>query len=287
MSAVGKRKTSGSWKLQRAVLGTTWYVVSVVVAVLMVGPFLWMVSTAFSLPRDALSYPPKFIPSQLYLGNFEAAISEAPLLRSMANSAFVAIAVIGLNLLVSSLAAYAFSRLRFPGRDRLFVLYLSAMMIPFQVTLVPVYLEVAALDWVDSYKAIIIPAGVSVWNIFLLRQFFMTIPLDYEDAARIDGAGRLGFYWRVLLPLSRPALVTVSLFTFMGSWNSFLWPLIVLSTPEKFLVQQGLQYWRSERYDIVSQLMAATTISIIPILIVFIFAQRNLIEGIVLTGIKG
>jgi multiple sugar transport system permease protein len=272
----------------RAVLGRVlWYLVVSAIAVLMMTPFLWMVTTAFSPPREAMAYPPRFIPSTLYLDNFRDALTEAPLLRSMANSAFVAVCVILANLAVSSLAAYSFARLRFPGRDKVFLLYLSAMMIPFQVTLVPMYLQVAALGWVDTYKAIIIPGSVSVWNIFLLRQFFVTIPQDYEDAARIDGTSRLGFYWRILLPMSRPALATVTLFTFMGSWNSFLWPLIVLSTPQRYLVQQGLQYWRSQRYDIVSQLMAATTISIIPILTVFVVAQKNLIEGMVLTGLKG
>lgn len=276
-----------TFRLQLQISRLLWYLLASAIALLMVGPFLWMVATAFNLPREAMAYPPRFIPSRLYLGNFGDALTEAPLLRSMANSTFVAVCVILANLAVSSLAAYSFARLRFPGREKVFLLYLSAMMIPFQVTLVPVYLEVAALGWVDTYKAIIIPGAVSVWNIFLLRQFFVTIPQDYEDAARIDGTSRLGFYWRILLPMSRPALATVTLFTFMGSWNSFLWPLIVLSTPERFLVQQGLQYWRSQRYDIVSQLMAATTISIIPILVVFVVAQRNLIEGMVLTGLKG
>ena len=274
-------------RLARTGASVLWYAAAATIAVLMVGPFLWMVATALSSPKEAMAYPPHFIPSQLYLRNFSEAVSRAPLLRTMANSTFVAASEISLNLVVSSLAAYAFSRLRFPGRDRIFVIYLSAMMIPFQVTLVPVYLEIVALKWVDNYLAIIIPGGVSVWNIFLLRQFFMTIPVDYEDAARIDGATRLEFLGRVLLPLSRPALVTVGLFTFMGSWNSFIWPLIVISTPTKRLVQQGLKYWQSERYDIVSQLMAATTITIIPILLVFVFAQRNLVQGMVLAGLKG
>jgi len=274
-------------RLAHTSLNALWYLAASVIAVAMVGPFLWMVSTALSSPREAMAYPPHFIPSQLYWRNFAEAVSRAPLLRTMANSTFVAVSQITLNLLISSLAAYAFSRLHFPGRDRIFVIYLSAMMIPFQVTLVPVYLEIVSLGWVDNYLAIIIPGSSSVWNIFLLRQFFMTIPGELSDAARNDGSTEFDIYGRVILPLARPALATVGLMVFLGTWNDFMGPLIYLYDDSKFPLSLGLAMFTSQYGSFWGQLMAVSTVMTAPILLLFFLTQRTFIQGITMTGLKG
>jgi multiple sugar transport system permease protein len=205
----------------------------------------------------------------------------------VANTAFVASSITFLHLAVSSLAAYAFARLRFPGRDWLFFAYLATLMVPGQVTLIPNFLIVKYLGWIDSYQALIIPQIFSAFGTFLLRQFFLTIPNELEDAARIDGASAFGIYWWIMLPLSGPALATLAVFTFTAQWNNFLWPLIVINNEQMRTLTVGLRALVGQYTVQYPLLMAGSVISILPMLVLFVVAQRFFVRGIALTGLAG
>ncbi len=202
------------------------------------------------------------------------------------NSILVAILVTFGQVLTSSLAAFAFSRLQFPGRDKLFLGYLATLMIPGVVTMIPVFILLRQLGWIDTYKALILPAMFSAYGTFLLRQFFLTIPTDLEDAARIDGCGAFGIYWNVILPLSKPALATLTTFVFLGSWNNYMWPLIVINSTAKKTLPIGLQSFQGLYTTEWTLLMAASVFVLLPALLMFIFNQRFFVRGIVLSGLK-
>lgn len=259
-----------------------------VLALLVSFPFLWMLRTSFMLPTEALKFPPIWIPQSVTLDNYANALTIQPFARYILNSLFVATAVVFGQLLTASLGAYAFARLRFPGRDKLFLLYLATMMIPSQVTLVPLFVMIARVGWIDSYAALIVPGLSSAFLTFLLRQFFLSIPHELEDAARIDGAGYFRIYATIILPLSKPALASCGLLSFMGSWTSFLWPLIVIRTRELRTVPLGLAALQQEQgYTDFPQLMAGSVMAVVPIIIIFILLQRYFVSGIALTGLKG
>jgi multiple sugar transport system permease protein len=251
-----------------------------------VAPFLWMLLTSFKELGEILTYPPRWIPERFILDNFIGAFSAAPFGRFYANSLFVAGAVTLGQLLTCSLAAYAFARLQFRGREVLFFLFLGTMMIPGQVTMIPGFMVLHWLGWIDTYYALIVPGLASAFGTFLLRQFFLTIPRDLEDAARIDGCTNFGVLWRIILPLSRPALATLAVFTFMGVFNDFLWPLIVVSSEDLKTVQLGLAIFRDRYQTDWGQLMAASVTATLPILVVFFAAQKYFIRGITLSGMK-
>ena len=251
-------------------------------------PFVWMLRTSFMLPTDALKFPPLWIPPTFTLENYRNALTIQPFARYLLNSAFIATVIVFTQLLTASMGAYAFARLKFPGREPLFLLYLATMMIPFQVTLIPLFVMVAKIGWVDSYAAIIVPGIASAYLTFLLRQFFMSIPRELEDAARIDGASYFRTYATIILPLSKPALASCGLLSFMGSWTSFLWPLIVIRTRELRPVPLGLAALQQEQgYTDFPQLMAGSVMALLPIMLVFIILQRYFVQGIALTGLKG
>jgi multiple sugar transport system permease protein len=251
-------------------------------------PFVWMIRTSFMLPTDALKFPPLWVPPTFTLQNYRNALTIQPFARYLLNSLFISTAVVFAQLLTASMGAYAFARLKFPGREPLFLLYLATMMIPFQVTLIPLFVMVAKVGWVDTYAAVIVPAIASAYLTFLLRQFFMSIPRELEDAARIDGAGYFRIYATIILPLSKPALASCGLLSFMGSWTSFLWPLIVIRTRELRPVPLGLAALQQEQgYTDFPQLMAGSVMALLPIMIVFVFLQRYFVQGIALTGLKG
>ena len=223
-------------------------------------------------------------------GNFPASWRAYPFVsfgRAYLNSLCVALAVTLGQVITSSLAAYAFARLRFAGRDILFFGYLATMMVPGAVTMIPVFILLRNLGWVDTYKALIIPGIFTAYGTFMLRQFFLTLPKELEDAAKIDGCNYFLIFWKIILPLSKPALATLTTFTFMGAWMNFMWPLIVINTEDKFTLPVGLAYFQSLHHTDWTLLMAASVMMILPILIVFIFNQRFFVEGIKLTGIKG
>ncbi len=262
-------------------------------AVVMVMPFLWMISTSLKSQGEVFGYPPQWIPSTLIWDNYVRAWQAAPFARYFVNSILVALAVTLGTLATSSLAAFAFARIRFPGRDALFAVYLSSMMIPHQMTIIPSFLVLRNLGdlspalGLDSYFALIAPFVASAFGIFLLRQSFLTLPNELEDAAILDGCGKLGFLWRIVIPLSRPALATLALFTFMANWNSYLWPLIVTNSDDMRTVQIGLKYFvGQEGGSQWSLLMAAAVFVTLPVIVVYLFVQKQFVQGIAGTGIK-
>lgn len=255
-------------------------------AFLTVAPFLWMALTAFKELPEILVYPPKWIPSRFITDNFVSAFQAAPFGRYYFNSIFVASVVTIGQIITCSMAAFAFARLQFWGRDVLFYVFLGTMMIPGQVVMIPSFMVLHWLGWIDSYAALIVPGLASAFGTFLLRQFFLTIPRDLEDAARIDGCSRFGVLWKIILPLSKPALATLGIFTFMAVFNDFLWALVVISTEEMRTVQLGLAIFRDRYQTDWGQLMAASVTATLPILILFFFAQKYFIKGITLSGLK-
>ena len=251
-------------------------------------PFLWMVRTSLLKETDAPKFPPIWIPDYFILDNYVGALTIQPFALYLFNSLFIALIAVLTQLLTASLGAYAFARLRFPGRDKLFLLYLATMLIPGQVTMIPTYVLVSRFGWVDSYMGLIVPGMFSVFITFLLRQFFLSIPMELEDAAKIDGAGYFRTYATIIMPLSKPALATASIFVFTGSWGSFLWPLLLIRTRELRTVPLGLAAMQLEQgHTNIPQLMAGSTMSIVPIILVFLLLQRYYIQGITLTGLKG
>lgn len=260
-------------------------------ALTMIGPFLWMVTTSLKEPSQVFSFQKNWwedwVPMSFVWQNYLNPWKVVPFARFYVNSIFVSLCVTAAQVGTSSMAAYSFARLKFPGRDKIFFGYLATMMVPGAVTMIPVFILLRYLGWIDSYKSLVLPAAFTAYGTFMLRQFFLTLPKDLEDAAKIDGCSYAGIFWRIILPLSKPALATLTTFTFMGTWMNFMWPLIVLNTHEKFTLPVGLAYFQSLHHTDWTLLMAASVMMIIPILIVFIFNQRFFVEGIKLTGIKG
>jgi multiple sugar transport system permease protein len=247
-------------------------------------PFVWMVLTGLKPDSEVMSNPPTWIPSVFKWSNFARAFSAFPFARFLANTLWVAAAATGLQLVTSTLAAYAFARLRFRGRNVLFLLYLGTLMIPQQVTIVPLFLLMRNLGWVNTFNALILPGAFSAFGVFLLRQFFLTIPQELEEAALMDGAVRLRILWQIIVPLSGPALATLAVFTFVREWNAFLWPLIVTSSPEMRVVSVGLTLFMGQYGTEWNLLMAAATVTVLPTIAVFVLAQRYFVQGIALSG---
>lgn len=260
-------------------------------AVTMVGPFLWMITTSLKEAGEVFSYQKvwwhDWVPTSFVWQNYVKAWHAVPFARFYLNSIFIVVCTTLGQVATSAMAAYAFARLRFPGREKIFFAYLATMMIPGAVTMIPVFILLRGLGWIDTFKAMILPGIFTAYGTFMLRQFFMTLPKDLEDAAMIDGCSYFGIFWKILLPLSKPALATLTIFTFMGSWMNFMWPLIVMNTESKFPLPVGLSYFQSLHNTDWTLLMAGSVMMILPILIVFIFGQRYFVEGIKLTGIKG
>ncbi len=256
-------------------------------AVVMLVPFVWMVSTSLKNGAAVFVYPPEWLPDPVVWSNYADVVRIMPFLRYVLNTTFVSGSVTLLQLVVSSLAAFAFARLRFPGRDRLFLAYLATLMVPGQVTLIPNFLIVKYLGWIDTYQALIIPQVFSAFGTFLLRQFFLTIPRELDDAARIDGASAFGFFRQILLPLSTPALATLGVFTFTAQWNNFLWPLIVTNDVQMRTLTVGLRALVGQYTVQYPLLMAGSVIALLPMVVVFLLAQRAFVRGIALTGLGG
>ena len=264
------------------------YILLIVVAAAFVLPLYWMLSTALKSADQMFEIPPTWIPNPVQTENFPQVFREVPFARFLLNTIFlVAMNVIG-EVISVSLIAYGFARLRFPGRSILFLIMLSTLMIPYHVTLIPRFILFAKLGWINTYLPLIIPAFTgSPFLIFLVRQYMMSIPFDLDEAAYIDGASRFDVFWRIILPLSRPALVLVVVFTFVGTWNDFLQPLIYLNDPELFTVSLGLSFFQGARETNWNLLMAGSLLATIPPLILFFIAQRQLIGGISIEGLKG
>lgn len=256
-------------------------------SVVMLLPFIWMLSTSLKTPAETFAYPPVWIPTQIAWNNYSRAVSSMPFGRFYLNSLIVTISVTVLQILTSSLAAFAFARLRFPGRNLLFLLYLATLMIPFQVTMIPNFIIVRLLGWFDTYQALILPPAFSAFSTFLLRQYFTGIPFDLDEAARIDGATSLRIWWSVILPLSGPVLAALAIFVSLNTWNEFLWPLIVTNSPAMRTLPVGLSTFQGQYKVEWNLLMAGSVIAMLPVLLVYIVAQRWFIRGIALSGMGG
>ena len=251
-------------------------------------PLLWAVSFSFGQPHEFFKLPPPVIPSAIRLDNYQGVFERVDFLRFFLNSVFVTGCVTVAQLITCSMGGYAFARLRFPGKRVIFILFLASMMVPQHVTLIPVFIIIRGMGLYNNLGALIVPYAASVFGTFLLKQFFETIPDDLEDAAKIDGAGFLQIYWRVMLPLAGPPLATLAILTFNSSWNNFFWPLIFINSAEKMTLPLGMIYLRGQ--DGVTNtgvLMAAIVLNLIPVLIFFMIFQRRLVEGVTLSGLKG
>jgi ABC-type glycerol-3-phosphate transport system permease component len=275
----------------RAVRSVPLYAILVLVGAAMLVPFLWMVTTSLKRSGTTFSYPPQLIPTSADFANYKELFTLAPFGRYFLNSAVVTIATVLGQVVFCATAAYGFARLRFAGAKAIFVLFLATMMIPFQVTMIPLFLIVFKLHWVNTYQGLIAPGVSSAFGIFLLRQAFLTIPRDYQDAARIDGASEWTIFLRIFLPLVKPALATVSVFAFMGTWNDLLWPLLIARDEKMRTVELGLAYFNvtSSAFQQPNWplMMAASVVSLLPVVGVYLFAQRYFVAGISLTGVKG
>lgn len=254
--------------------------------IIMIFPFLWGISTSLKDMREVLSNPFSIIPRHLTFINYKNVVKSIPIVRFFINSLIVSVTITVSQLITCSISAYAFSRLKFPFRDGLFYILLGTMMIPQHVIMIPVYLILNFFRLIDTYAAMIVPFISSAFGTFLLRQFFLTVPNELEEAATLDGCGHLRFLFRIMIPLARPILATLALFTFMWSWNNYLWPLIVTNRIEIRTLQYGLAMFKEEGGLNWGQLMAGTTIATVPILILFFVAQKQFIKGITLTGLK-
>jgi len=273
------------WSWNRALL----YALALGGSFMVAAPIYWIVAQSLMTESQIFRFPPYLVPPSVTFNNYRALFTtqDVPIIRWFINSTFVAISSTVLQLIVASLAAYAYARLEFPGRDKLFYLLLSTMMIPGQVTLIPAFLIIRDFHWIDTYHALIWPSAASVFAVFLLRQFFQTIPLELEEAAILDGCSRLGVYRHVIIPLSTAALSALAIFHFMASWNALFWPLIVTNSLNMRTLPVGLTLMMGTYYQKMGLVMAGATVSVIPVLVFYAIFQRRIIEGITLTGLSG
>ncbi len=263
------------------------YIVIVAGAISFLFPFMWMVSTSLKTDQDVFTWPPRLVPQPIRLQNYVDAWNSAPYARFFFNSAFIALVVTLANLFFSSLAGYAFAKYRFPGKHWIFIALLCTMMIPFQVTMIPVFVILSKLHWVDTYWGLIIPFTAGAFGIFLMRQFLSTIPDDLIDAARIDGCSEFRTFLTIVLPLSKPALSALGIFVFMASWNGFIWPFIIVKSTEMKTLPLAVADLAEGLYVMSWPLMmAGACFVVLPAIVVFLLFQKNFVEGITLTGIK-
>ncbi len=264
-----------------------WHLVLIPIAVAMLVPMVWMLVTSLETLNETRHFPPVLVPHTLHPGNYAQVLRQAPFARWFVNTLVVTVVTVAGNLLLCSLAGYAFARIKFFGREVVFILILATLMIPFQVVMIPAFIIVKHLGLINTLGGLIVPNLAQAFGIFLLRQFFRTLPVELEEAARIDGASRLGVLFKIVLPLSGPALATVAVITFLWTWNDFLWPLITIYSPGNMTLQLGLTTFQGTHQTATNLLMAANVMSLVPVLLLFFLAQRYFIRGIASTGLKG
>lgn len=249
-------------------------------------PLLWMVSASLMPTGQANSFPPSFLPKPITFEHYLSLFTRLNLARYLFNSAFLAVAVTLISLIMNSMAGYAFAKYRFKGRDSIFKLLITSMVIPAQVTMLPLFLMLNKMGFINSYIGVIIPGMAGIFGIFLIRQFAMSIPDSLIEAARIDGAGDFKIYWSIILPLCKPILITLSIFTFMGTWNDFLWPLIVMTDDSMYTLPVALANLSLEHVQDTELMMAGSVMTIAPVLILFAAVQKYYISGIMAGGLK-
>jgi ABC-type glycerol-3-phosphate transport system permease component len=272
----------------RQVRATLSWLALAALAALFLLPFLWMVSTSLKADRQVFAYPPQWVPHPAHPENYPISLSAFPFWRYLGNTLFLCAATVAGSLFSCALPAYAFARLPFRGRDGLFLLMLGTIMLPAQATMLPVFLLFRRMGWIGTFLPLWVPAFFgNAFYIFLLRQFFRTIPRELSDAARIDGCSELGIFWRVILPLSRPALATVALFSFIGTWTDYLGPLVYLHDERQFTLALGLTAFLGRHGAEWNLLMAAATVVTAPLIFLFLLTQRTFVKGVALSGLKG
>jgi len=260
------------------------HVFVVAVAIAFLFPFFWMLSNAVRSNGEVLAVPPRLLPTEWQWYNFIDALSLLPFGRFFLNSVFVSAAITLITLIVSSLAGYAFSRVRFPGRDGLFLVYLATLMVPQAVIVIPLFLMMSRIGWVNTYQGLVLPVAFGSFGTFLMRQFFLTIPKELEEAALIDGCSRLRAFWSIFLPLSTPALGLLALFTFTGQWNSFLWPLIAVNSTDYSTIPLGLTAFQGQNGTQWNYIMAGAAISMVPGLALTLLLQKYIFKGIAISS---
>ena len=263
------------------------YVFLIVMALIFLVPFIWMVST--SLKTEEYVLRTDFIPNPASLDSYVELFDVMPMERMVANSVFVTVTATAGQILFAAMSAYAFARMKWRGRDIVFGLYLATMMIPYQVVVIPQFILVSKLGWVNSYPALILPSVFSAFATFLLRQSFLAIPPELEEAAIMDGANHLTIFWKIMLPLSKPVIATLTVFAFMGIWNSYLWPLFVARKAEFMTLPLGLATLQGSNQSLTewNLVMAGAVVTVLPILVIYLFAQKWFVQGAVISGIKG
>lgn len=265
---------------------TALYVSLAVAAFLVLLPVIWMIFTSFKPEGSIIAHPSELLPTHWTFTNYRDVLNAIPFARQFGNTLVFAGTVTIVSLLFDSMTAYALARLDFPGKRVLFIAVLLFLMLPIQITLIPVYQLVAKLGLVNTFPGLIVPRATNAFGIFFLRQFFLGIPRDLSEAARIDGAGEFRIYWRIILPLARPALLTLGLFHFMFNWNDLLWPLIITTSTDMQTLPAGLALFTGEHVVQYGLLMAGATMAMLPMLVAFIVVQRKFIQGIATTGFK-
>jgi multiple sugar transport system permease protein len=277
------------------------HLVLIVGAVAMLLPFVWMISTSIKPADQLFTVPPTWVPRPIVWENYVKAMGAGNFGRYALNSLFLGVANLVTNVLLAALAGYAFARLHFPGRNLLFLLVLATLMVPYQVTIIPLFVIIrhiplfggndwlgqGGIGWINSYWGLIVPGAVGAFGIFMLRQFFQTLPVELEDAARIDGADEFRIFWQIMLPLAMPAVATLAIFSFQAGWNAFLWPLLITTTDDMRTIQLGLTVFVQQYSTQWDQLMAATVVATLPVIVVFGAGQRLLVRSIAFTGLKG
>lgn len=278
-----------SVQARRRILNTALHVVFVAASLVYVVPFFWMLSTSMTLTGREMAMPPQWLPNPVVWANYPKALTIVPMFTFLRNTLVITATATFFGTITASLAGYGFARLTFPGRNVLFSFCLATMMIPGIVTLIPEFLVFKQLGWINTFWPLIVPwsLGGNAFAVFLFRQYALTLPADYDEAARVDGAGAVRIWWSIVLPLSRPVLATIAILSVIHHWNDFLRPLVYLQTPEMRTLALGLSQFKGEYSVEWNYMMAASTIMLLPILVLFFVAQRYFVQGIVMTGIKG
>jgi multiple sugar transport system permease protein len=282
-----KRKRTARKHLIHGAQNGVWLLVVCALAFAVMLPFIWMIVTSLKSPTEVFAYPPTWIPREFQWSNYVEMWNKAPFGRYFMNSAIVAICVTIGQLISCVLAAFAFARMEFKGKNTMFMIFLSTTMISSQVTLVPTYLLMRTLNWIDSYQALIVPFLANAFGVFMLRQSFRTIPKELEEAAKLDGCSRFRFLWQILIPLSKPILASQALFAFMGNWNSYQWPLIITNQDSMRTLQIGLRYFVSgEGSTQWGIYMAAALVVTLPVIVIYFLVQKTFVESMASTGLK-
>lgn len=263
------------------------YAVITIGALVMLLPFFWMLATSFKLPSEIISYPPTWIPHTPTLNNFIQVWKKIPILRYYINSGVVTSSVTAICVFLSALAGFGFAKYQFWGRTLFFILILSTLMIPFQITMIPLYLLIAKLGLVNTYWGIIAPSIGSAFGTFLIRQYVQTIPDDLLDASRLDGCSEFRIFWRIILPLCKPVLATLAIFIVIMSWNEFMWPLIIIDSPDMRTLPVGLIAFKGPYKILYGEILAASVCVVLPVIVIFVLMQKYIIKAFTLTGIKG